>query len=38
MAKARNEFVGKPWSAVEGFRTAAFTATSSVGKISGGMT
>ena len=38
IAKARNEFVGKPWRAVDGRRPAAFTATSSVGKTSGGMT
>ena len=37
-AKARNESVGKPWSSVDGLRPAALTATSSVGKSSGGMT
>ena len=36
-AKARNESVGKPGSTVEGLRPAAFTATSRVGKMSGGM-
>ena len=38
IAKARNELVGKPCSMVEGRRPAAFTVTSSVGKISGGIT
>ena len=37
-AKARNESVGKPSSWVDGLRPAALTATSIVGKRSGGTT
>jgi hypothetical protein len=37
-AKARNDSVGKPESAVDDWSPAAFTAISATGKISGGMT